>query len=104
MAGCARCGRHERSPGSGGPEQGVRRGIAAADINVSIEPDEVVGVIGANGAGKTTFINMVTGYLVPDSGSIKYHGQEITGRTPAWAAPWAIAIEAPMSTQACTAR
>ncbi len=56
--------------------------VAAADVNIVIAPDEVVGVIGANGAGKTTFINMVTGYLVPDSGSIRYRGQEITGRTP----------------------
>ena len=38
---------------------------AAADINVAVEQDSVVGLIGANGAGKTTFINMVTGYLKP---------------------------------------
>ena len=43
---------------------------AAADINVAVERDSVVGLIGSNGAGKTTFINMVTGYLKPSSGSI----------------------------------
>ena len=49
---------------------------AAADINVSIEQDSVVGLIGSNGAGKTTFINMVTGYLKPTSGSIHYEARE----------------------------
>jgi branched-chain amino acid transport system ATP-binding protein len=36
---------------------------AASDINVAVEQDTVVGVIGSNGAGKTSFINMVTGYV-----------------------------------------
>lgn len=55
---------------------------AAADINVRIEQDSVVGLIGSNGAGKTTFINLVTGYLQPTSGSIHYLDREITGLTP----------------------
>jgi branched-chain amino acid transport system ATP-binding protein len=55
---------------------------AAADINVRIEQESVVGLIGSNGAGKTTFINLVTGYLQPTSGSIHYLDREITGLTP----------------------
>jgi branched-chain amino acid transport system ATP-binding protein len=55
---------------------------AAADINVRVEQDSVVGLIGSNGAGKTTFINMVTGYLTPTSGSIHYLTREITGLSP----------------------
>lgn len=55
---------------------------AAADINVSVEPDTVVGLIGGNGAGKTTFINMVTGYLKPDTGTIHYAGRDITELVP----------------------
>jgi branched-chain amino acid transport system ATP-binding protein len=55
---------------------------AAVDINVAIAQDSVVGLIGSNGAGKTTFINMVTGYLRPTSGSIHYDGNEITGLSP----------------------
>ena len=43
---------------------------AAKDVNASIEQDSVVGMIGSNGAGKTTFVNMVTGYLKPDSGAV----------------------------------
>jgi branched-chain amino acid transport system ATP-binding protein len=55
---------------------------AAADINVRIEQDSVVGLIGSNGAGKTTFINMVTGYLAPTSGQILYQDRDITGMPP----------------------
>ena len=55
---------------------------AATDINVRVEQDSVVGLIGSNGAGKTTFINMVTGYLTPSSGQILYQGRDITGMQP----------------------
>ncbi len=56
--------------------------VAAADINVDIHEAEIVGVIGSNGAGKTTFINMVTGYLKPSAGHIRFRGREITGLPP----------------------
>ena len=46
--------------------------VAAHNINVTIEEGETVGVIGANGAGKTTFVNMVTGYLEPTDGKIEF--------------------------------
>jgi branched-chain amino acid transport system ATP-binding protein len=55
---------------------------AANDINVRVEQDSVVGLIGSNGAGKTTFINMVTGYLKPSRGSILYQDRDITGLQP----------------------
>ncbi|WP_290697159.1 ATP-binding cassette domain-containing protein [Amphritea sp.] len=55
---------------------------AAADIDVSINAGEIVGVIGSNGAGKTTFINMVTGYLQPSSGDILFKGKSIVGKNP----------------------
>ena len=54
--------------------------VAARDINVSVPALETVGVIGANGAGKTTFINMITGHLTPSKGSIWFEGGEITGK------------------------
>ena len=52
---------------------------AAADINVAVNEGEIVGIIGANGAGKTTFVNMVTGYLAPTSGTIEFNGRNIVG-------------------------
>jgi branched-chain amino acid transport system ATP-binding protein len=56
--------------------------VAAADVSLDIHESEVVGVIGSNGAGKTTFINMVTGYLKPSAGHIRFRGREITGLAP----------------------
>ncbi len=56
--------------------------VAANNINVAIEKDSVVGLIGTNGAGKTTFINMITGYLKPDTGSIHFDGRDITHLEP----------------------
>ena len=53
--------------------------IAAANISLSFDADTVVSLIGANGAGKTTFLNMVTGYLKPDSGRIIFDGRDIVG-------------------------
>lgn len=55
---------------------------AAQDISVKIEKDSIVGLIGGNGAGKTTFINMVTGYLKPSTGTVMYDGKDITQLTP----------------------
>ena len=54
----------------------------ATEVSLAIETAEILGVIGANGAGKTTFINMVTGYLKPDAGRILYFDKDITGRSP----------------------
>ena len=55
--------------------------VAAHNINVVIEEGETIGVIGANGAGKTTFVNMVTGYLPPSEGRIEFMGRDIRGRS-----------------------
>jgi branched-chain amino acid transport system ATP-binding protein len=55
---------------------------AASDINVSVKNDEIVGIIGANGAGKTTFVNLVTGYLKPTRGTIHFSGRNITRLRP----------------------
>ncbi|MCZ6748306.1 MAG: ABC transporter ATP-binding protein [SAR324 cluster bacterium] len=56
--------------------------IAADQIDVAVAEHEVVGIIGANGAGKTTFVNMVTGYVKPSAGQIFYEGKEITALAP----------------------
>jgi branched-chain amino acid transport system ATP-binding protein len=55
---------------------------AASNITIDVAEDTVVGLIGGNGAGKTTFINLITGYLKPTSGSIRYRGRDITRLAP----------------------
>ena len=55
---------------------------AAAGLDVRIEEGTIVGLIGGNGAGKTTFLNLVTGYLRPTSGTVHFDGREITGEKP----------------------
>ncbi len=58
-------------------------GVRAADgIDLDVRGGEFLAIIGPNGAGKTTFINMTTGYLRPQAGTIRYEGEEITGRAP----------------------
>lgn len=55
---------------------------AADDVNIEVPTGQRVSLIGSNGAGKTTFVNMVTGYLKPDAGTIALDGREITGLGP----------------------
>jgi len=56
--------------------------VAADDVNVVVEPGEFVGIVGANGSGKTTFLNIITGYLTPDSGRILVMNEDATGLAP----------------------
>lgn len=56
--------------------------VAAHNINITLHQGETVAVIGSNGAGKTTFVNMVTGYLKPSLGTITFKGRDITGLNP----------------------
>ena len=56
--------------------------VAADALSIDIAAGQKVSLIGANGAGKTTFVNMVTGYLKPDSGSIAIDGIDIGRRSP----------------------
>ncbi len=58
------------------------RVAAAQDISVSVAAGEVVSIIGANGAGKTTFVNMITGYTKPSSGVIRFRGRDLVGLPP----------------------
>jgi branched-chain amino acid transport system permease protein len=56
-------------------------GVVANDaISYEVRPGEICGLIGPNGAGKTTNFNCVNGLLVPNSGSVRFMGQDITGK------------------------
>src|SRR5258708_14148953 len=52
---------------------------AVADASMTISRGESLGLIGPNGAGKSTVLGMVAGALAPDSGSIRFDGEEIAG-------------------------
>ena len=56
--------------------------MAADRINVEIHAGELVGIVGANGSGKTTFLNLITGYLTPEGGRIFLMGEDRTGLPP----------------------
>jgi len=54
-------------------------GVTAADaITLGIRPGEVHAVIGPNGAGKTTLIGLIAGEIVPQEGSVRFDGGDIT--------------------------
>ena len=56
--------------------------IAVNNVSYLLRENEVAGIIGSNGAGKTTFFNLLTGLFRPDEGSIYYKGEDITFMTP----------------------
>ena len=47
---------------------------AVRDVSLALEPGEVVGLLGANGAGKSTTMRMLTGFFAPDAGSVRIGG------------------------------
>jgi len=56
--------------------------VAVRDMSLFVERGDVLGLIGPNGAGKTTLFNTVSGIYRPDSGSITFNGQKISGLKP----------------------
>lgn len=63
-----------------GKRFGGLRAVDAFDLDVS--RGSITSLIGPNGAGKTTVFNLITGIYHPDTGSIKFDGQELVGRLP----------------------
>ncbi len=56
--------------------------VAIRDLSFDIQTGEAVGLMGPNGAGKTTLLNVIAGEYKPDSGAIKFDGNDITGFPP----------------------
>jgi ABC-type branched-subunit amino acid transport system ATPase component len=54
-------------------------GVTAVDqVDLAVEPGELVSLIGPNGSGKTTLFNCVTGYLAADGGRVLFRGRDVT--------------------------
>ncbi len=59
------------------------RGLVAVDsVSFAVPEGAIFAVIGPNGAGKTTLFNMIAGAIPPDSGTVSFAGEEITGLSP----------------------
>ncbi|OYT34924.1 ABC transporter ATP-binding protein [Archaeoglobales archaeon ex4484_92] len=52
------------------------------NVAFKVNKGEKLGIIGPNGAGKTTLFNIISGFLKPDSGSIRFNGKSIIGKKP----------------------
>jgi branched-chain amino acid transport system ATP-binding protein len=55
---------------------------AVKNVSLTVEPGEIVGIMGPNGSGKTTLFNLVSGALVPDAGEVLLHGERTNGLRP----------------------
>ena len=55
---------------------------ALKGINFHLDKGEIVALIGANGAGKSTTLNSICGILRPRTGSVKFEGADITRTAP----------------------
>ena len=55
---------------------------AVEDVDLTVEPGELVSLIGPNGSGKTTLFNCVTGYLAADGGRVLFRGRDVTNAAP----------------------
>lgn len=57
--------------------------VALRSVDLTVRPGEVHALLGANGAGKSTMVKILTGVHAPTSGTITVHGEQVRIRTPA---------------------
>jgi branched-chain amino acid transport system permease protein len=56
--------------------------VAAKDVSLELRRGTITALVGPNGAGKTTVFNLLTGTVVPDTGSVRLDGVELVGSRP----------------------
>lgn len=56
--------------------------LALSAVDLTVYPGDIVGIIGPNGSGKTTFVNAVTGFIKADKGRVRFKGNDITNWKP----------------------
>lgn len=65
--------------------------VAVNDVSFDVKDGELLGLIGPNGSGKTTMLNLISGALRPGGGEIRLAGEAIGGRSAHWIAQRGIA-------------
>src|SRR5678816_4663114 len=55
---------------------------AVQDVSLQVTPGTLSALIGPNGAGKTTLFALMSGFLKPDAGTVRFDGHDITGQPP----------------------
>jgi branched-chain amino acid transport system ATP-binding protein len=56
--------------------------MAVRDVSFALAEGELLALIGPNGAGKTTLFHLLSGFLAPDAGNIRYAGESLAGLRP----------------------
>ncbi|MCP9485730.1 MAG: ABC transporter ATP-binding protein [Gaiellaceae bacterium MAG52_C11] len=65
-----------------GLRAGYRRSVVLQRVDLAVQEGQVVALLGRNGVGKTTLVHAIMGLVQPSAGSIRFGGQELSGRTP----------------------